>query len=170
MSSNPDHSQHSPQQKPSRSPASSPHARNPIVDRGLDHQLFAHECRYSLKWGTINVVLLSAVLVDLSALRQCAFAPASWRYYAENAFAAVLALSVLYHFGRYFYRRFSLTPVCGTVEQRRLLQFDDGDKSFVTSAADALASGVTKSSAAQSKHGSFNVSNLSWHSSFNECE
>lgn len=155
-------------QTASHSPTSSPLARNPIVDHGLDAQLHAGQLRYSLRWGSINVALLSVVLYDLARMRAAAFGPPVWRSAGAHAAAAVLALSVLYHFTVYFYRRFSLVPVCGTAEQRRLLRFDEGDRSFVTTTTTTAAGRAAAGGPSPAKAG-LNASNLSWHSSFNEC-
>lgn len=102
-------------------PPCSPNQRNNLVDRGLDLYLDARKSRSALKWGSINVALLSVLLFDIS--NQCPFAVSKW-YYLEYAIAAVIALSVVFHFGRYFYIFFSLEPVQGTDEQRRLMQFE----------------------------------------------
>lgn len=109
-------------------PPGSPNARNKLVDRGLDLFLDAHKCRNALKWGTINVVVLSVLLFDIS--NQCPYSVSKW-YYLEYAFAALAALSVCFHFGRYFYIFFSFEPVQGTEEQRRLMQFETGGTSIL---------------------------------------
>lgn len=144
---------------------SSPRARNPIVDRGLDVQLLAHQGRIFLKWGSINAVLLSIVMYDLS--HKCPHARSAW-FYVEYLSAAVLALSLCYNFARFFYGRMQMAPIRGTVEQRRLLRFDDADASFVTTAEKGGRS--EKATDASDKSHGMNASTLSWHSSFNDCE
>lgn len=93
----------------------------------------------------------------------------------ERAFAVLLALSICYNFGRLFYGRLSMAPLRGTVEQRRLLRFDDGDASFVTDGTSAGGVGGALRNAGEVKKSSINnntlnMSGLSWHSSFNDCE
>lgn len=100
-------------------------SRSPIVDKSLGIYLQAKTSRSDLKWGTINVVLLSILLFDLS--NKCPYAFSKW-YYLEYAAAGLLGLSVLYYFSRYFFFWFTFEPINGTQEQRKLLHFDDGGK------------------------------------------
>lgn len=170
---------------PSSSPRS-PHSRNQLVDRSLDIQLLAGQCRYFFKWGCINAVLLSIVLYDMAQRQRhqqnCPYASSVgsdaadalaenldwWWHQAEQGLAVLLALSICYNFVRLFYGRLSMQPLRGTVEQRRLLRFDDGDASFVTDSGDGGRHTEAKVPAINNTL--LNVSGLSWHSSFNECE
>lgn len=99
-----------------------PNERSEVVDKGLDIQLHTKTSRHALKWGLINVVILSVLMMDIS--NRCPFTYSKW-FYVEYAAAGFLAISVLYQFGRYFHFIFSFQPIRGTVEQKRLLQFND---------------------------------------------
>lgn len=110
-------------------PPCSPNQRNSLVDRGLDLYLASKTSRTALKWGSINIGLLSVLMFDIS--NQCPYAVSKW-YYLEYAVAVLIACSVVFHFGRYFYIFFSFDPVQGTEEQRRLMQFEaNGEYGFV---------------------------------------
>lgn len=76
----------------------------------------------ALKWGTLNMFVLSILLFDIS--NKCPFAISNW-YYAEYAAATLVGICMLYNFGKFFYMLFSFTPLQGSVEQRRLLRFDE---------------------------------------------
>lgn len=78
-----------------------------------------------MKWGTLNVCLLSVLLFNIS--NQQPFAFTKW-YYVQCLAAVLVGLSVVYHFGKYFYLSFTVQPLHGTVQQRELLQFKDGGK------------------------------------------
>lgn len=155
----------------------SPRQKSEIVDRGLDVYMQAKASRHALKWGSINVVLLSILMFDIS--NKCPFAFSKW-YYLEYAVTACLALSVMYYFGKYFYILFSFEPVKGTEAQRKLLQFGVGgrccqnlsiticfnysflpDASFVTTPPSKGQKSAPKTP--------LNVTALSWHSSMNDC-
>lgn len=99
--------------------------RSPIVDKSLNVYLETKQNRTDLKWGVINVLVLSVLLFDIS--NKCPYAFSKW-YYLEYAAAASLSLSVLYYFIRIFHFWFTFEPIKGTQEQRRLLRFDDGGK------------------------------------------
>ncbi|XP_055605451.1 transmembrane protein 209 isoform X2 [Uranotaenia lowii] len=107
----------------------SPTQRSPLVDRTLDLYLTNRRSRECLKWGTINVAILSVLLFDIS--NKCPYAFSNW-YYLEYAASAILGCSVLYYFGRYFFYVFCREPLKGTEQQRKLLKFDVDDNSFVT--------------------------------------
>lgn len=97
--------------------------RSPIVEKTLRIHLQTKTSRNDLKWGSINVALLSILLFDIS--NKCPFAFSNW-YYIEYAAAILLGLSVLYYFSRYFFYWFTFEPIKGTQEQRRLLHFSEG--------------------------------------------
>ncbi|XP_035794711.1 transmembrane protein 209-like [Anopheles albimanus] len=103
--------------------------RSPIVNRTLELNLNKKRSRECLRWGTVNVLLLSMLLFDIS--NKCPYAFSHW-YYVEYAAAAILGSSMLYYYGQYFYYLFSAEPIRGTEQQRRLLKFDLNDSSFIT--------------------------------------
>lgn len=103
----------------------SPHQSSPIVGKGLDIYLQNKQKRNILKWGTINVLVLSVILFDIS--NKCPYAFSKW-YYVEYVAAAILSLSVLYYFSKYFYFWITFEPLKGTSAQQKLLHFDDGGK------------------------------------------
>lgn len=70
--------------------------------------------------------MLSVLLFDIS--NQQPFSLSKW-YYVECCVAVVVGLSVAYNFGRYFYLTFTAQPIHGTVQQRELLQFNEGGES-----------------------------------------
>lgn len=118
------------------------------------------------------------LLFDIS--NQQAFVLSKW-YYAECLAAILIALSVLYHFGRYFYLLFTVQPLRGTVQQRELLQFKDGGKIFIVQFGSLnfvifLRSSTDSSFITTSPTGptprkdanAVNVTSLSWHSSMND--
>lgn len=102
-----------------------PNERSEIVDKGLNIQLHSKTSRHALKWGLINVVILSVLMMDIS--NRCPFTYSKW-FYVEFAVAGLVAASVLYQFCRYFHFIFSFEPIKGTVEQKRLLQFNDAGR------------------------------------------
>ena len=117
--------------------------------------------RECFKWGSVNILLLSIVLFDIS--NRCPYASSKW-YYVEYIAAGLLGLSAFYYFARYFYYLFCLEPVKGSEEQRKLLKFDINDTSFITTP-------IAKKEAPKNVNMTpMNISGLSWHSSFNECE
>ena len=79
--------------------SSSPLTHCQVVERGLDLKLRTEKARYCLKWGTINVVLLAALLFDIS--NKCRSTNSFW-WYVEYGLAAIMALSVFACFLKYF--------------------------------------------------------------------
>ncbi|KAL9700446.1 hypothetical protein quinque_003887 [Culex quinquefasciatus] len=142
----------------SSSSPKSPSQRSPLVDNTLDLYLNTRRSRECLKWGSINIGLLSIVLFDIS--NKCPYSFSPW-YYVEYVAAGILGASVLYYFARYFYYLFSKKPLEGTDQQRKLLKFDANDNSFVTTTPVASR----KQSSAVTPGG--NLSSVSLHS-FNE--
>ena len=108
--------------------------------------------------------LLSVLLFDIS--NKCPYSFSQW-YYLEYAAAAILGLSVVYYFGRYFYYVFSKEPLRGTEFQRKLLKFEVDDTSFIatTPAAakkpPAASAGVTPANISSVSLHSFNDSGMS---------
>ncbi|XP_065086552.1 transmembrane protein 209 [Ochlerotatus camptorhynchus] len=145
----------------STSNPNSPSQRSPLVDRTLDLYLTNRRSRECLKWGSINIALLSILLFDIS--NKCPYSFSQW-YYLEYAAAAILTGSVLYYFGRYFYYLFSREALKGTEQQRKLLKFDNDDHSFITttpaSKKPTTASATPANVTSVSLH-SFNESTLS---------
>lgn len=161
----------------------SPLNRSELVDKSLVIQLNNKTNRNSLKYGIINAMILCFLMVDIS--NRCPFSYSKW-FYVEYAVASILAVSVLYQFGRYFYFVFSFEPLKGTVDQKRLLQFNDAgmqkrlfntffndfngflyccliDSSFVIDQTPNRKTNISTANAA-------NVTLLSWHSSMNDCK
>lgn len=106
----------------------SPVQCSPIVNRTLELNLNKKRSRECLRWGTVNVVLLSVLLFDIS--NKCPYSFSHW-YYFEYVAAAILASSMAYYFSCYFYYMFSAEPIQGTEQQRRILNFDQNDSSFI---------------------------------------
>lgn len=99
--------------------------KSPIVDKGLQIYLQKKTNRSALKWGSLNIVILSIILFDIK--NKCPYAFSNW-YYLEYATAVLLGLSVAYYFAKYFYSWLTFEPLKGTSQQRRLLHFDEGGK------------------------------------------
>ncbi|XP_053683142.1 transmembrane protein 209 [Sabethes cyaneus] len=137
----------------------SPSQRSPLVNRTLDLNLNKRRSRECLKWGSLNIVLLSIILFDIS--NKCPYS-FSKLYYVEYAAVVLVAMSVAYYFARYFFYLFSKEPLQGTEYQRKLLKFDDDDASFITTTP---AAKKEVSSSLVTPGG--NVSSISLHS-FNE--
>ncbi|XP_059614998.1 transmembrane protein 209 [Phlebotomus argentipes] len=128
-----------------------------IVIQSQHINLQAKMKRESLKWGAINVALLSFITFDLS--NKCPDAFSRW-FYVEYAAAGVLLLSIIYYFGRYLYFLYTFSPIVGSEQQRKLLNFEESDTSFVLKPPKEKVQDVTSSPV--------NVSGLSWNSSFND--
>lgn len=158
--------------------------QSPIVKNGLKIYLQNKQMRNFMKWGIINIVILVIILFDLSS--QCPYAFSKW-FYIEYLAAAMVGLSTLYYFSKYFYLWITFEPINGTSEQKHLLHFDDGgnfqhsfyllflkisifvhnlkyflftDTSFVVKLPQKPKSNVTSTP--------LNLSQISWHSSFND--
>ncbi|XP_055531516.1 transmembrane protein 209 [Wyeomyia smithii] len=140
----------------------SPSQRSPLVDRTLDLYLNNRRSRECLKWGSLNIVLLSVILFDIS--NKCPYSFSQW-YYLEYAAAALLATSVVYYFSCYFFHLFSKEPLRGTDYQRKLLKFDVDDNSFITTAPaakkESASASVNPGSESFVSLHSFNESGLS---------
>lgn len=100
----------------------SPSDRSDLVDKSLIIQFDNKTSRNALKWGIINVFVLMFLIMDIS--NRCPFSYSKW-FYVEYVAAFLVGISVLYHFGRYFHFLFSFEPIKGTMDQKRLLQFND---------------------------------------------
>lgn len=107
----------------------SPLQSSPIVKKGLDIYLINKKKRNYLKWGSMNAVILSVLMYDIN--NKCPFAYSKW-YYIEYMAAGLLALSVLYYFGKYLFLWLTFEPIKGTPAQRKLLHFDDGGTNLIT--------------------------------------
>ncbi|XP_075161880.1 transmembrane protein 209 [Haematobia irritans] len=136
-----------------------PFKENSIVERGLDLRLRATKAKYYLKWGSVNVVLLAILLFDIS--NKCPYAESNW-YYVEYAAAAIVGLSVLACFLKYFIYVFHTPPVQGTQQQKNLLKFDKNDSFFISNNPNK-----NKQNDKDCQETANNTI-LSWHSSFNE--
>lgn len=104
-------------------PTNSPHQKSPIVQKGLEIILQNKQKRDYLKWGGINVLLLSLLLLDI--INRCPYSFSYW-YYVEYVAAILLSLSITFYLFKYLFFWITFEPVNGTVAQQKLLHFDDG--------------------------------------------
>lgn len=102
--------------------------KSPVVNKSLEVRLWAKFSRDALKWSVVHVGLLGVLIYDVS--QKCKYAN-SKLYWIEYFAIGILACSLLYYLARYLYFSVIWEPVVGTVEQQRLLQFEDKDASFV---------------------------------------
>ncbi|XP_058055014.1 transmembrane protein 209 [Anopheles bellator] len=107
----------------------SPGQRSPIVSGTLTLNLNKKRSKEWLCWGTMNVLLLSVLLFDIS--NKCPYSFSRW-YYIEYAAAAILACSMTYYYAQYFFYLFGTEPIKGTEQQRQMLQVASDDNSFIT--------------------------------------
>lgn len=138
----------------------SPVQPSPIVNRTLELNLNKKRARECLRWGTVNILLLSVLLFDIS--NKCPYSFSNW-YYIEYVAATILASSMVYYYWCYFYYLFSAEPIRGTEQQRRILKFDTNDASFITTPLQAKKSestDVTPMSVTTALLRSFNDSSL----------
>uniref|UniRef100_A0A182Q460 Transmembrane protein 209 n=1 Tax=Anopheles farauti TaxID=69004 RepID=A0A182Q460_9DIPT len=115
----------------------SPMQCSPIMNRTLELNLNKKRSKECLVWGTVHILLLSVVLFDIS--NKCPYS-FSHLYYVEYAAAAILGVSMVYYYSCYFYYLFSLEPIHGTEQQRRILKFEENDNSFITTSPQAKQS------------------------------
>lgn len=101
----------------------SPRQVSPIVRKGLDIILQNKQKRQYLKWGTINVLILSLLLIDIT--NKCPYSYSNW-YYVEYAAAIILSLSIVCYLFKFLFSWITFEPVKGTAAQQKLLHFDDG--------------------------------------------
>lgn len=101
----------------------SPRQQSPIVRKGLDIILQNKEKYNYLKWGTINVLILSLLLIDIT--NRCPYSFSNW-YYVEFVAAVILSLSIVFYLFKYLLFWITFEPVKGTAAQQKLLHFDDG--------------------------------------------
>lgn len=101
---------------------------SPVLNKSLQVRLWTKQSRDALKWIVVNSVILSVLVCDV--MQQCKFST-SKLYYIEYAAISILCCSIFYHVVRYLYFSAIWEPVVGTVDQKRLLQFDDKDASFI---------------------------------------
>lgn len=102
--------------------SSTPLKQNALVEQSLDLKLRASKAKYYLKWGSFNVVILAILMFDIS--NKCPYAESNW-YYVEYVAAAIVGLSMLACFLKYFLYIFYTQPVQGTRQQKNLMKFDD---------------------------------------------
>ncbi|KAM7355476.1 transmembrane protein 209 [Cochliomyia hominivorax] len=137
-----------------------PLKQNALVEQSLDLKLKAYKAKYYLKWGSFNVVILAILMFDIS--NRCPYAESNW-YYVEYAAAAVVGLSMLACFLKYFLYVLYTQPLQGTRQQKNLMKFDDNDNSFIITTPKKKEQFGDKG---QDQY--VNNTILSWHSSFNE--
>uniref|UniRef100_U5EWW8 Putative cytochrome n=1 Tax=Corethrella appendiculata TaxID=1370023 RepID=U5EWW8_9DIPT len=140
----------------STSPSRKP---NEIVNKSLEIHMKTRNNREYLKWGSINILLLSIIIFDIN--NKCPYV-FSRLYYIEYAAAFILACTVIYYFSKYFYNIFSFVPIRGNEAQRELLKFNTDDNSFIVTTPPKKQPQVNTTS------NTANISGLSWHTSFNE--
>ncbi|KAH8257171.1 hypothetical protein KR038_005168, partial [Drosophila bunnanda] len=104
-------------------PPSSPLSRNPVVQRSLDLRFRSAQARYYLKWCSINVVILSLLLLDI--WQACRSVYRTYYFMAECTVTAVVGLSALACFGKYLWLWCGGDQVMGTDIQKRLLDGRD---------------------------------------------
>lgn len=120
---------------------SSPNHSSPIVHKSLDIYLKNKQKRSYLKWGSINALILSIVMLDIN--NKCPFAFSYW-FYLEYAIAGLLSLSVLYYFMNFVYTWLTFEPIKGTLAQRKLLHFNEGGKNEINRHLDITSKSPNK--------------------------
>lgn len=133
--------------------------KSPVVNKSLDIRLWAKLSRDALKWSLVHVTILGVLIYDVS--KKCKYAD-SKLYYIEYFAMLIVGCSLFYYICRYLYFSFIWEPVVGTVEQKRLLQFDN-DASFVVRKESPKMPGGER---ANTNNATLNFSNLSC--SFND--
>lgn len=132
--------------------------KSPVVNKSLDLRLWAKLSRDALKWSLLHVAVLGVLIYDVS--KKCKYAD-SKLYYIEYFAMLIVGSSLFYYVCRYLYFSFIWEPVVGTVEQKRLLQFDN-DASFVVRKESPKVPGTR----VNTNNAALNFSNLSC--SFND--
>ncbi|XP_037944362.1 transmembrane protein 209-like [Teleopsis dalmanni] len=140
---------------------SSPVKKSGMLQDGLDLRMRAKSANYCLKWSVIYVILFALLFYDLSF--KCPRACSKW-YWVEYALTTYVAISGIICVGKYLYYILSTVPLRGTMEQQRLLQFNENDKSFVVGELDEINDNLKYNGNEITIDSSF----LSWHSSFND--
>ncbi|XP_017059140.1 transmembrane protein 209 [Drosophila ficusphila] len=107
----------------------SPLSRNPVVQRSLDLRLRGAQARHYLKWCSINVVLVSLLLLDI--WQACRSVYRTYWFLAECTITTLMALSALACFGKYLWLWFGGDQVIGTDSQKCLLDGQE-ENSFRT--------------------------------------
>lgn len=128
----------------------------------MDARLWAKHSRDALKWSVVHVGVLGILFYDVS--KKCKYAD-SPLYWIEYLAIGIVTCSLVYYICRYLYFSFIWEPVVGTVEQRRLLQFDDKDASFVVKTPDIKGAAATPRA---NNNATLNFSNLSCSFNFND--
>lgn len=99
--------------------------KSPVLKKSLDVRLRTKLSRDAFKYSLVNSLVIGVILYDVS--RRC---PDSWLW-IEYLALGINVLSLLYYLGRFLYFSITWEPVVGTEAQKRLLQFDDKDSSFL---------------------------------------
>lgn len=102
--------------------------KSPVVNKSLEVRLWTKLSRDALKWSVVHVGLLGVLIYDVQ--QKCKWSD-SKLYWIEYGAIGILSLSLLYYIARYLYFSVIWEPVVGTEDQKRLLQFEDKDASFV---------------------------------------
>lgn len=136
--------------------------KSPVVNKSLDVRLWAKLSRDALKWSLLHVAILGVLIYDVS--KKCKYAE-SKLYWIEYCAIGIISCSLLYYIIRYLYFSVIWEPVVGTAEQKRLLQFEDKDASFVIQ-KDSPRGGVPGIRLNSNNNATLNFSNISC--SFND--
>lgn len=128
-----------------------------VVNKSLEVRLWAKFRQDALKWCAIHVALLGLLVYDVS--KKCKYVD-SKLYWVEYGAIGVVGCSLLYYIIQYLYYNVMWEPVVGTEEQKRLLQFEDKDDSFVVKNRDSPRLHANHNPA-------MNFSNLSFNDSHN---
>lgn len=102
--------------------------KSPVVNKSLDLRLWSKLSRDALKWSLLHAAILGILVYDVS--NKCKYAD-SKLYWIEYFSIAIVSASLFYYIVRYIYYSVIWEPVVGTSDQKRLLQFEDKDNSFV---------------------------------------
>lgn len=101
------------------------------VQESLEHRQKRAEARYYLKWGFINIILLTLICADL--WQTCLSMRSTLWYQVEFSVAVCISLSVAACAGKYFWWLcIDNTPLCVTEVQRCLLNEGNGKEIMQT--------------------------------------
>ncbi|XP_017864383.1 PREDICTED: transmembrane protein 209 [Drosophila arizonae] len=130
------------------------------VQENLEHRQKRAEARNYLKWGFINIILLTLICVDL--WQTCLSMRSTLWYQVEFSVAVCISLSVAACAGKYFWWLcIDNTPLCVTEVQRCLL--DEGnDNTF------QCIKNLSKPRSCEPEYDDVTGPIINWHSSFED--
>lgn len=131
---------------------------SPVVKKSLDLRLWSKISRNALKWSLLHAAILGVLVYDVS--NKCKYAD-SKLYWIEYLLIGIVACSLVYYIVRYIYYSVIWEPVVGTEDQKRLLQFENKDNSFVIRKKPSPGHGPSPSSLSCSLTDSLNLSGYS---------